>query len=79
MEKYVTGTVLNIAKRWAVTPAVALANTFHGGVQRFGHIDRHGNKAVRVLLVEAVWRAKEGFIDWLDEFIGSAGQRKRRQ
>jgi transposase len=27
-----------------------------GGVQRFGHIDRHGNKAVRVLLVEAVWR-----------------------
>ena len=27
-----------------------------GGVQRFGHIDRHGNQAVRVLLVEAVWR-----------------------
>lgn len=27
-----------------------------GGVQRFGHIDRHGNKRVRVLLVEAVWR-----------------------
>ena len=27
-----------------------------GGVQRFGHIDRHGNKQVRVLLVEAVWR-----------------------
>ena len=27
-----------------------------GGVQRFGAIDRHGNKAVRVLLVEAVWR-----------------------
>jgi transposase len=27
-----------------------------GGVQRFGHIDRHGNKHVRVLLVEAVWR-----------------------
>lgn len=27
-----------------------------GGVQRFGSIDRHGNKAVRVLLVEAVWR-----------------------
>ena len=25
-------------------------------MQRFGHIDRHGNKAVRVLLVEAVWR-----------------------
>jgi transposase len=27
-----------------------------GGVQRFGHIDRHGNPRVRVLLVEAVWR-----------------------
>jgi transposase len=27
-----------------------------GGVQRFGHIDRHGNGQVRVLLVEAVWR-----------------------
>lgn len=27
-----------------------------GGVQRFGHIDRHGNRHVRTLLVEAVWR-----------------------
>ena len=27
-----------------------------GGVQRFGSIDRHGNKHIRVLLVEAVWR-----------------------
>lgn len=27
-----------------------------GGVQRFGHIDRHGNKHVRTFLVEAVWR-----------------------
>jgi len=27
-----------------------------GGVQRFGHIDRHGNPRVRALLVEAVWR-----------------------
>jgi transposase len=27
-----------------------------GGVQRFGAIDRHGNKHVRTLLVEAVWR-----------------------
>jgi transposase len=27
-----------------------------GGIQRFGHIDRHGNRHVRVLLVEAVWR-----------------------
>lgn len=26
------------------------------GVQRFGAIDRHGNKHLRVLLVEAVWR-----------------------
>lgn len=26
------------------------------GVQRFGAIDRHGNKHVRTLLVEAVWR-----------------------
>jgi len=31
-----------------------------GGVQRFGHIDRHGNKHVRTLLVEAVWR----FLKW---------------
>lgn len=27
-----------------------------GGKQRFGSIDRHGNKHVRTLLVEAVWR-----------------------
>lgn len=27
-----------------------------GGVQRLGHIDRHGNAHVRRLLVEAVWR-----------------------
>jgi transposase len=27
-----------------------------GGVQRFGAIDRHGNKHLRTLLVEAVWR-----------------------
>lgn len=27
-----------------------------GGIQRFGHIDRHGNKHLRVLLVETVWR-----------------------
>jgi transposase len=27
-----------------------------GGVQRLGRIDRHGNKHIRVLLVEAVWR-----------------------
>jgi transposase len=27
-----------------------------GGVQRTGHIDRHGNGHVRTLLVEAVWR-----------------------
>ena len=27
-----------------------------GGIQRFGAIDRHGNKHLRVLLVEAVWR-----------------------
>lgn len=27
-----------------------------GGVQRMGSIDRHGNKHVRVLLIEAVWR-----------------------
>lgn len=27
-----------------------------GGVQRCGHIDRHGNGHVRTLLVEAVWR-----------------------
>ena len=27
-----------------------------GGVPRFGAIDRHGNKHIRTLLVEAVWR-----------------------
>jgi transposase len=27
-----------------------------GGVQRTGGIDRHGNKLIRVLLIEAVWR-----------------------
>jgi transposase len=35
-----------------------------GGVQRFGHIDRHGNKHVRVLLVEAVWRLLKYQPDW---------------
>jgi transposase len=30
------------------------------GVQRFGAIDRHGNKHLRVLLVEAVWRSFAG-------------------
>jgi transposase len=35
-----------------------------GGVQRFGHIDRHGNKHVRVLLVEAVWRLLKWQPDW---------------
>jgi transposase len=31
-----------------------------GGLQRFGAIDRHGNKHVRTLLVEAVWRWRTG-------------------
>jgi transposase len=35
-----------------------------GGVQRFGHIDRHGNKHVRVLLVEAVWRLLKYQLNW---------------
>jgi transposase len=35
-----------------------------GGVQRFGHIDRHGNKHVRTLLVEAVWRLLRWQPDW---------------
>jgi transposase len=35
-----------------------------GGVQRFGHIDRHGNAHVRTLLVEAVWRLLRWQPDW---------------
>jgi transposase len=35
-----------------------------GGVQRFGAIDRHGNKHVRVLLVEAVWRLLRWQPNW---------------
>jgi transposase len=35
-----------------------------GGVQRFGSIDRHGNKHVRVLLVEAVWRLLRWQPNW---------------
>jgi transposase len=35
-----------------------------GGVQRFGHIDRHGNKHVRTLLVEAVWRLLKHQPQW---------------
>lgn len=35
-----------------------------GGAQRFGHIDRHGNKRVRVLLVEAVWRLLKWQPQW---------------
>jgi transposase len=35
-----------------------------GGVQRFGHIDRHGNKHVRTLLVEAVWRLLQWQPGW---------------
>jgi transposase len=35
-----------------------------GGVQRFGAIDRHGNKHIRVLLVEAVWRLLRWQPNW---------------
>ena len=35
-----------------------------GGVQRFGHIDRHGNARVRMLLVEAVWRLLKWQPQW---------------
>jgi len=35
-----------------------------GSVQRFGAIDRHGNKHVRVLLVEAVWRLLRWQPNW---------------
>lgn len=35
-----------------------------GGVQRFGHIDRHGNKHLRTLLVEAVWRLLKWQPQW---------------
>jgi transposase len=35
-----------------------------GGMQRFGHIDRHGNKHVRRLLVEAVWRLLRWQPNW---------------
>jgi transposase len=35
-----------------------------GGVQHFGAIDRHGNKHVRVLLVEAVWRLLKWQPNW---------------
>ena len=35
-----------------------------GGVQRFGSIDRHGNKHVRTLLVEAVWRLLKWQPNW---------------
>lgn len=35
-----------------------------GGVQRFGAIDRHGNKHVRMLLVEAVWRLLRWQPNW---------------
>lgn len=35
-----------------------------GGVQRFGHIDRHGNKHIRTLLVEAVWRLLRWQPNW---------------
>lgn len=35
-----------------------------GGIQRFGAIDRHGNKHVRTLLVEAVWRLLKWQPNW---------------
>jgi len=35
-----------------------------GGIQRFGSIDRHGNKHVRTLLVEAVWRLLKWQPNW---------------
>jgi transposase len=35
-----------------------------GGIQRFGAIDRHGNKHVRTLLVEAVWRLLKWQPQW---------------
>jgi len=44
--------------RKAVDSYTGLCPSEHssGGVQRFGAIDRHGNKHLRTLLVEAVWR-----------------------
>src|SRR5438552_1157263 len=46
------------SKRKAVGSYTGCCPSEHssGGVQRFGAIDRHGNKHLRVLLVEAVWR-----------------------
>jgi transposase len=35
-----------------------------GGVQRTGSIDRHGNRHVRVLLIEAVWRLLKYQTQW---------------
>lgn len=35
-----------------------------GGVQRFGAIDRHGNKHLRTLLVEAIWRLLRWQPNW---------------
>jgi transposase len=54
-----------------------------GGVQRFGHIDRHGNKHVRVLLVEAVWRLLKYQPNWharvkyLEKFKHGASLKKK--
>ncbi len=46
------------SKRKAVGSYTGCCPSEHssGGVQRFGAIDRHGNKHLRTLLVEAVWR-----------------------
>jgi transposase len=54
-----------------------------GGVQRFGHIDRHGNAHVRRLLVEAVWRllrwqpAWHARVKWLEKMTHGQSLKKK--
>jgi transposase len=54
------------SKRKAVGSYTGCCPSEHssGGVQRFGAIDRHGNKHVRTLLVEAVWRLLRWQPNW---------------
>src|SRR5436853_2470152 len=64
MAKYAIGHVSVIAKRWAVTPAVARANIVQAACNALERSTATGNKHLRVLLVEAVWRLLRWQPNW---------------
>lgn len=59
-----TGIASLTENRWAVTLVVVRASLVLGPNQKLGSIDRIGNRRMRTLLVEAVWRLKTWNPTW---------------